>query len=72
MVLTRSQAKKQIIDFDEASKMWRKNKKHNGYGSFSYVCGEKTKKGTYCKNQPKKGYTACSKHLTDSHSCSLI
>jgi hypothetical protein len=27
------------IDFDEASKEWRANKKKNKDGSFSYICG---------------------------------
>ena len=36
------------IDFDEASKAWRKNKLYIGYGSFRYRCLSKTKKGDMC------------------------
>lgn len=37
------------IDFDEASRAWRQNKKSIGQGSFKYVCGEWTKNGTPCQ-----------------------
>ena len=50
------------IDFDEASKQWRKNKIEIGEGYFLYVkknkqlknknkCTMKTKKGVRCKNK---------------------
>ena len=42
------------IDFDEASKAWRRNKKKNG-GSFKYVCGRPRKSdGEPCQAPPVK------------------
>ena len=35
---TRSQAKYPIIDFDDASKEWMKNKKKIGNGMYVYIC----------------------------------
>lgn len=41
------------MDFDEASKAWRSNKKHIGNGMFQYICeyihsdGKKCKKTCY-------------------------
>ena len=39
------------IDFDEASREWRKNKIYLGCGDFRYSCSELTKKGEKCKNR---------------------
>lgn len=42
------------IDFDEASKEWRKNKKKVGKGGmFRYVCGLPRKDGNPCQAPPK-------------------
>ena len=50
------------IDFDAASKAWRKNKISIGYGSFRYRCVAKTKSGELCKNKPKVGLKHCHVH----------
>lgn len=39
------------IDFDEASKAWRRNKIALDYGEFRYCCCQFTKKGEKCKNK---------------------
>ncbi len=36
------------IDFDEASREWRANKKKNKDGSFSYICGVTRSNGKVC------------------------
>ena len=36
------------IDFDEASRAWRANKKKNKDGSFSYICGATCSNGKAC------------------------
>jgi len=42
------------IDFDEASALWRQNKKHIGQGHFKYICTAVKKDGkTCCKNVNK-------------------
>ena len=40
------------IDFDEAEKAWRENKKYIGNGMFKYICKGITKKGNKCNNKP--------------------
>jgi hypothetical protein len=37
------------IDFDDASKEWRKNKKSLKHGNFKYCCGVKKQCGKICK-----------------------
>ncbi len=46
---TRNQTRKQMmqqfevnIDFDDAIKAWRKNKKSMGNGSYKYICEKET------------------------------
>lgn len=40
------------IDFDEASKEWRKNKRYLGNGCFEYKCYHISKGSSrYCKNK---------------------
>jgi hypothetical protein len=39
------------IDFDEASREWRKNKKYKGNGTFEYKCSHVNIKNVYCKNK---------------------
>ena len=42
-----------IINFDEASKVWMRNKKKLGNGTYTYVCGEKRiKHNGYCRKAP--------------------
>lgn len=43
------------IDFDQASKEWRKNKKPYGDGAFKYVCGYMKSNGKPCQRPPQKG-----------------
>jgi hypothetical protein len=38
------------INFDEASSVWRQNKKLQRSGTFTYVCGTQLKNGSYCQN----------------------
>ena len=38
-----------VIDFDEASIAWRKNKKQHANGMFTYICGMITKNGGLCQ-----------------------
>ena len=40
------------IDFDEAEKAWRENKKALMNGTFKYICGFPTKKGSKCCKHP--------------------
>ena len=37
------------IDFDAASIEWRRNKKHQANGIFTYICGISTKNGSPCQ-----------------------
>lgn len=50
------------IDFDEASRYWRKNKIELGNGEFRYCCSQLTKKGEKCKNKILKN-NLCRIHL---------
>ena len=50
------------IDFDYASRMWKKNKEHLGNGYYVYICGFTTKKGTPCKNKCYRDYKKCYLH----------
>ena len=50
------------IDFDHASKEWNKNKKRCGNGTYCYVCGEETKRGTPCQKIRTHGTNKCHIH----------
>ena len=50
------------INFDEATKIWRSNKKSIGNGSFIYICGCLCKTGKKCKNKPLKNKQHCYIH----------
>ena len=50
------------IDFEEASREWRKNKIELGNGEFRYCCSQLTKKGEKCKNKILKD-NLCRIHL---------
>ena len=54
------------MNFDEASKAWRVNKKSHGNGYFSYVCGHPTKKGVPCQNKRINNSNTC--HIHNIHS----
>lgn len=43
------------IDFDEASRAWRANKKHIGNCHYLYVCGTICKNGNPCQNVVQNG-----------------
>ena len=69
-VKTRSQSKKQKsaiyevnIDFDEASKAWRSNKKNIGNGSYKYLCCKKNKNNNCCLSKCLPGENYCKTHL---------
>ncbi len=51
------------IDFNEASALWRSNKKHIGNGTFKYVCSAMTKKNKRCSNKPMKNSNFCYCHI---------
>lgn len=50
------------IDFDEASKAWRENKKKLDNGNFIYVCGALTKTGNICNKKRINGFDFCKIH----------
>jgi len=52
-----------VIDFDNASKLWRANKTHIANGIFKYVCGAMRKDGGKCLNKPCKGKRGCHLHV---------
>ena len=64
---TRSQTKSSIlevnIDFDEASKAWKANKKYVGNGSYKYVCAKRGKNNCYCICKCLPGENYCKTHL---------
>ena len=53
------------IDFDEASNVWKYNKKSIGNGSYKYICTQLTKSGT---NKGKKCGKTC---YNESEYCKL-
>ena len=56
------------IDFDEASKEWKTNKRSIGNGCYKYLCSHVCKTGNKCKREPKQGEDFCSTHLAKRHS----
>jgi hypothetical protein len=56
------------INFDEASELWKTNKRSIGNGCYKYLCNYNCKSGNKCKREPKQGEIYCSTHLTKSHS----
>ena len=51
------------IDFEEASKEWRKNKVSIGNGSFRYRCAHfSVNKQQFCKNKPVLSSPFCRFH----------
>ena len=70
---TRSQTKSQTrvtyevnIDFDEASTLWKLNKKSVGNGCYKYICGCKTKTGNICKREKLLNLCYCKIHQPKS------
>ena len=68
-MITRSQTRynnsaiyKVDIDFDEASREWKLNKKSTGNGCYKYICCIKTKSGNQCKREIPIGYEYCKIH----------
>lgn len=66
---TRSQTKKAElplyevnIDFDEASRAWKSNKKSIGNGQYKYVCSHYKKDGTTCGKVCYKDFAYCWQH----------
>jgi hypothetical protein len=51
------------IDFDEASRAWRENKKCLKNGRFAYICGKVTKTGNRCERRPKENESFCFQHI---------
>jgi hypothetical protein len=51
------------IDFDEASKAWKANKKYIGNGSYKYVCCGITKTGNKCNKQSLEFVDYCKMHM---------
>ena len=50
------------INFDEASELWRANKKCMGNGHYKYICTQKTKSGNQCKRESLKFCDHCKMH----------
>jgi hypothetical protein len=50
------------IDFDEASKAWKTNKKSLGNGCYKYMCIKITKTGKQCKNESIRNCDYCRFH----------
>ena len=53
------------IDFDEATREWRANKKTKPNGCYEYICGHITKTGNKCQKKP------CKDGVGDGKRCSL-
>ena len=74
-MITRSQKKEYFLDinFDEASKEWKANKKYMGNGTYKYICCAKTLSGNPCKRESVLFYNYCKTHLhTNNESSSSI
>ena len=50
------------FDFDEASQLWRANKKRLANGCYEYICIGQTQKGQPCKKKPIKYSDYCKCH----------
>jgi hypothetical protein len=56
-----------FIDFDEASKAWRANKKPIKNGCYKYICSKETKSGNTCKREAITGCDFCKIHRKTLH-----
>ena len=67
-MFTRSQSKlnkvlyEVNIDFDEASREWKSNKKQMKNGCYKYICIQITKSGNQCKRESEQGCDFCKCH----------
>jgi hypothetical protein len=65
-MLTRSQTiLKELevnIDFDEASRSWKENKKSMGNGTYKYICPSLKKDGSKCGKSCYKNSDLCWHH----------
>jgi hypothetical protein len=50
------------IDFDDASKCWKLNKKSIGNGCYKYICTKIIKTGKQCKNDSLRNCEWCRFH----------
>jgi len=50
------------IDFDQASRAWKMNKKSLGNGCYKYICTKITKIGKQCKNDSIRNCDYCRFH----------
>jgi len=50
------------INFDEASNLWRSNKKCIGNGTYKYICSKQTKSGNQCKREKMIDSCFCKMH----------
>jgi hypothetical protein len=50
------------IDFDDASTVWKLNKKSTGNGTYKYICVKIAKTGKQCKNDSLRGCEYCRYH----------
>ncbi len=86
MMQTRSQTKVQVksrevadqvgiyevnIDFDEASRMWKLNKKQIGNGSYKYICCVLNKSGKKCGRHIVCETKYCRTHNKITHASEL-
>ena len=52
-----------FIDFNEASRAWRANKKSIGNGSYKYICCGITKSGNHCRRESIIYSDYCKTHI---------
>jgi hypothetical protein len=51
------------IDFDEASRLWRQNKKYLGNGYFRYKCAHFSfRRNAFCENKLYNSHIHCKYH----------
>jgi len=50
------------IDFDEASKEWKSNKKYIGNSCYKYICSKITTSGNQCKRESLPNCNFCKCH----------
>ena len=55
-------SKVEEVDFDEASRAWKLNKKSTGNGCYKYICIKITKTGKQCKNDSLRNCEFCRFH----------
>lgn len=60
-ILTRSQSAV-IINFDEASDVWRQNKITKGNGTYTYNCNVIMRNGCDCRQPSDPSQSTCKRH----------